>query len=623
MRTMPAAGYTIMNNTAFSQRLDTFLPEIRQLYDTLYPGDKTAFQDFLKILQNAWNARPDGMRGLDRARLDNPAWFKDRALTGMQLYVQAFAGNLQGVREKLDYIQSCGVGYIHLMPLLESPAGRSDGGYAVADFRKVQPELGTMKDLAALTADCHARGISVCLDFVMNHTSEDHEWAKRARSGDPAYQARYFFYDDWEIPKIYEMHVPQVFPTTAPGNFSWCEEAGKVVMTTFYPYQWDLNYANPTVFNAMTDNMLFLCNKGVDVIRLDAVPYIWKELGTNCRNLPQVHTLVRLMRLACEVTCPGTLLLGEVVMEPSKVVPYFGTVEKPECHMLYNVTTMASIWHTVATRDVRLLRHQLGQVFVLPKEYGFLNYLRCHDDIGWGLDYGFLSQFGYEEVSHKKYLNDYLTGRWDGSPARGELYNDDPSLGDARLCGTTASLCGIETARRDHDSAMLDWALRYDTMLHALIFTMSGLPILYSGDEVAQENDYEYHNDPLKADDSRYIHRGSFDWNAPERAKDPAAPEGRLFHALRRLETLRAAHRVFDAQADTWIIDTADDSVLGIGRYYQGEKLIALFNFSSAERTIRAEELGDYTDLLTGAPCDKQAIQIPSGAFRWLICTFT
>ena len=147
-------------------------------------------------------------------------------------------------------------------------------------------------------------------------------------------------------------------------------------MTTFYPYQWDLNYMNPTVFNDMTDNMLNLCNHGVDVIRLDAVPYIWKSLGTTCRNLPQVHTLVRIMRMACEIVCPGTLLLGEVVMEPSKVVPYFGTVEKPECHLLYNVTTMATLWHTVATKDVRLLAHQMRQVFSLPHAYTFLNYLR-------------------------------------------------------------------------------------------------------------------------------------------------------------------------------------------------------------------------------------------------------
>ncbi len=612
-----------MNDSAvFRTRFARHENELKQLYFKLYHDDENAYSYFVDMLRRMFDARKDELRALDAARESDPSWYKGHELVGMLMYVSAFAKTLGGVREKLDYIQDCGVNYLHLMPLLESPEGRSDGGYAVSDFRKVQPELGTMEDLSALADECHRRGISVCLDFVMNHTSEDHEWARRARAGDRAMQERYFFYDDWSIPKEFEKSVPQVFPTTAPGNFSWCEEAGKVVMTTFYPYQWDLNYANPAVFNDMTENMLYLCNQGVDIIRLDAVPYIWKELGTNCRNLPQVHELVRLMRMVCEIVCPGTLLLGEVVMEPSKVVPYFGSVEKPECHLLYNVTTMASTWHTVATKDVRLLRHQLGQVFALPKEYGFLNYLRCHDDIGWGLDYDFLQRFGMEEVAHKKYLNDYLTGKWPGSPARGELYNDDPRLGDARLCGTTASLCGVESARYEKDESKLDWALRLDLALHAYMFTLSGIPVLYSGDEIAQENDYGYHNDPLKAADSRYLHRGDMNWQAAARRRDPTTPEGRVFAGIKAMEQLRAEHRVFDGAADVWILDTRDDSVLGIGRYYRGEKLLALFNFAERERQVSVNELGDFRDLFSGEAADKFALTIPAGGFRWLLCDF-
>ncbi len=610
------------DSAVFSTRFARHENELKQLYFKLYHDDENAYSYFVDMLRRMFDARKDELRALDAARESDPAWYKGHELVGMLMYVNAFAKTLGGVREKLDYIQDCGVNYLHLMPLLESPEGRSDGGYAVSDFRKVQPELGTMEDLSALADECHRRGISVCLDFVMNHTSEDHEWARRARAGERAMQERYFFYDDWSEPNEFEKTVPQVFPTTAPGNFSWCEEAGKVVMTTFYPYQWDLNYANPAVFNDMTENMLYLCNQGVDIIRLDAVPYIWKELGTNCRNLPQVHELVRLMRMVCEIVCPGTLLLGEVVMEPSKVVPYFGSVEKPECHLLYNVTTMASTWHTVATKDVRLLRHQLGQVFALPKEYGFLNYLRCHDDIGWGLDYDFLQRFGMEEVAHKKYLNDYLTGKWPGSPARGELYNDDPRLGDARLCGTTASLCGVESARYEKDESKLDWALCLDLALHAYMFTLSGIPVLYSGDEIAQQNDYGYHNDPLKAADSRYLHRGDMNWQAAALRHDPTTPEGRVFTGIQTMEKLRAEHRVFDGAADVWILDTRDDSVLGIGRYYRGEKLLALFNFAERERQVSVNELGDFRDLFSGEAADKFALTIPAGGFLWLLCDF-
>ncbi len=606
----------------FQARFENHEEELRWLFMELYHNDEQAYDYFVGMLKRAYDERSEDLREIDRRRLADPDWYKGNNLVGMLMYVDCFAGTLEGVREKLDYIEESGVNYLHLMPLLESPVGRSDGGYAVSDFRKVQPALGTMEDLAALAADCHSRDIAVCLDFVMNHTSEDHEWAKRARAGEKEFQDRYFFYDSWDIPREFEKTVPQVFPTTAPGNFSWCDEAGKVVMTTFYPYQWDLNYANPVVFNDMTENMLYLCNQGVDIIRLDAVPYIWKQLGTNCRNLPQVHSLVRMMRMVCEIVCPSCLLLGEVVMEPSKVVPYFGSVEKPECHLLYNVTTMASTWHTVATKNVRLLQHQLGQVFALPRQYTFLNYLRCHDDIGWGLDYGFLARFGAEEGEHKRFLNDYLTGKWWGSPARGELYNDDPRLRDARLCGTTASLCGLESGRYENNAGKIEWASRLDIMLHAYMFTLSGIPVLYSGDEIGQQNDYSYHNDPNKAADSRYLHRGKMDWAAAENRGDPETVEGKLFSSITFLEKLRAAHRVFMAGADTWLLLTGDDGVLGIGRYYQGEKLAAFFNFSEYEHWAPLNTPGEFTDLLTGEAVQYGGVMLPPGGFAWLICDF-
>ena len=606
----------------FADRFARHEDELKWLYYELYHCDEKAYDYFTDMLYRCWEERAESLRMMDRAREAFPDWYKGHDLIGMLMYVNAFAGTLQGVRRKLDYIEDCGVNYLHLMPLLESPKDRSDGGYAVSDFRKVQPELGTMEDLRELAEDCHARGIAVCLDFVMNHTSEDHEWARRAKAGEKEYRDRYFFYDSWEIPNAYEQTVPQVFPTTAPGNFTWCPEAGKVVMTTFYPYQWDLNYMNPTVFNDMTDNMLNLCNHGVDIIRLDAVPYIWKSLGTSCRNLPQVHTLVRIMRMVCEIVCPGTLLLGEVVMEPSKVVPYFGTVEKPECHMLYNVTTMATLWHTVATKDVRLLAHQMRQVFSLPHEYTFLNYLRCHDDIGWGLDYGFLQQFSQAEVPHKRFLNDYLTGKWEGSMARGELYNDDPRLGDARLCGTTASLCGVEAALETGDRAALTQALRLDTTLHAFMFTLSGVPVLYSGDEIAQLNDKGYHDDPIKADDSRYLHRGDMDWKKAEKRTKKTTPEGRMFAAVKQLEGIRGKYAAFDSEADTWLLDTGNNHVLGIGRYYRGEQLLALFNFSGEPQKAWVRDDKTYTDLVSGKEGDAGTIRLEAGGFRWLLHKF-
>lgn len=599
---------------AVEQRLAACYDELKWLYCELYHNDRTAFDYFVEMLRRSEADRKAELRAIDERRLADPGWYRSNKLLGMMLYTSAFAGDLKGVREKLPYLEECGVNYLHLMPLLRTVKGRSDGGYAVADFRAVQPELGTMDDLETLADACHERGMSVCLDFVMNHTSEDHAWAKAARAGDPVARSRYFFYDNWDIPNQFEQTVPQVFPTTAPGNFTWLEDCGQIVMTSFYPYQWDLNYANPMVFNDMTENLLYLANRGMDVIRLDAVPYIWKELGTDCRNLPQVHTLVRMLRLACQVVCPGVLILGEVVMAPEKLAPYFGPVEKQECHMLYNATTMCTTWHTVATRDVRLLRHQLDQVCALPTDYLFLNYLRCHDDIGWGLDYPWLGQFGLEEVPHKKYLNDWFTGNWPGSWSRGELYNDDPRLGDARLCGTTASLCGLETAGSEEEQRR---ALDCDIMLHAWMLTQSGIPVLYSGDEVGQLNDYRYHQDEDKWEDSRYLHRGGFDWPAAERRKTLGTRQEKLFTGLRRLETIRAAEAVFRADARVRTLDTGSDQVLGVHRSYEGEELTALFNFSERPQTVSLRE-GTLKDLISGARVNLNAILLPAYGFLWL-----
>ena len=606
----------------YEARLNRHIDELKWLYCELYqdnPYVMMHLNDLLAELKKFYDARNDELKTSDLRREQDPKWYKRNDLTGMMMYVNAFSKTLKGLEEKLDYIQECNVNYLHLMPLLSSPKGRSDGGYAVADFRTVQPELGTMEDFAKVTSACHKRGISVCLDFVMNHTSEDHEWAKRARAGEKEYQDRYFFFDSYDIPALYEQTCPQVFPTTAPGNFTWLDDIKKHVMTTFYPYQWDLNYRNPIVLNEMIFNMLYLANQGVDIVRLDAVPYIWKQLGTNCRNLPQVHTIVRMMRMICEIVCPGVLLLGEVVMAPEKVVPYFGTVEKPECHLLYNVTTMASTWHTVATRDVSLLRRQLDIVAALPREYVFQNYLRCHDDIGWGLDYDFLRNFGIEEVPHKKYLNDFFTGKYPDSFARGELYNDDPRLGDARLCGTTASLCGIERFGFEGNEEGVDRAIRYDITLHAFMFSQSGIPVVYSGDEIGMLNDYSYKNDPEKAADSRYIHRGDFRWDLAENRHRPETVQGKLFPVLDKLEHIRTSHSVFNSDVPLRTLDTWDSSILALVRENETEKFIGIYNFSEYDKVAWInEEDGMYLDLISGREMEARGVQIPAFGCYWL-----
>ena len=604
------------NDSIFQHRLERHHDELRWLYMELYQnGDM--FAELCSQMYEYYNCRSKKLKERDLKREKEPDWYHGKDMLGMMLYTDNFAGNMKGVKEKIPYLKECNINCLHLMPFLDTPKGRSDGGYAVADFRKVRPDLGTMKDLIELTEKCHEEDINVCMDFVMNHTSEDHEWARRARAGEGEYMSRYFFYDNEEIPEKYEKTVPQVFPTTAPGNFTYLPETGHYVMTTFYPYQWDLNYRNPRVFNEMIYNFLYLTNQGIDIVRIDAVPYIWKELGTTCRNLKQVHTIVRMMRMIAEIVCPGVLLLGEVVMEPEKVVPYFGTVEKPECHMLYNVTTMATTWNSIATGDIRLLKKQMDIVNQLPKQYVFLNYLRCHDDIGWGLDYETMRPWGIKEIPHKRYLNDYFTGKIRGSVSRGELYNDDPVTQDARFCGTTASMCGIEKAGFEHDEEAMNAAVREDIMLHAYMLTQSGIPMLYSGDELGQVNDYSYKNDPEKCADSRYIHRGKLPWELAEDKEDVTTVQGNIFQTLDWLEKIRRQEIIFDKDADVYTYDVHDDSILCVLREYKGRRFFGIFNFSNQEKTAWMQEKGMYRNLLTGEKTELKDIRLSGYEFLW------
>lgn len=608
-----------VNNTEkiFVQRMEKHQDELRWLYMELY-GNDAMYAELCEQMHDYYLKRSTELKKRDIKKEKNPDWFKEKEMLGMMLYIDNFAGNLKGVEKKLAYLKECNVNCLHLMPFLDTPKGKSDGGYAVADFRKVRPDLGTMKDLARLTEKCHENGMNVCMDFVMNHTSEEHEWAKRARAGEGEYMSRYFFYDNGDIPARYEETVPQVFPTTAPGNFTWLPEIGHYVLTTFYPYQWDLNYRNPRVFNEMMYNFLFLANQGMDIIRIDAVPYIWKELGTSCRNLKEVHTIVRMMRMIAEIVCPSVILLGEVVMEPEKVVPYFGTVEKPECHMLYNVTTMATTWNSIATRDIRLLKKQMDIVSRLPKQYTFLNYLRCHDDIGWGLDFDTMKQWGMEEPSHKRYLNDYFTGKIANSISRGELYNDDPVTQDARFCGTTASMCGIEAAGFEGNAEKMQTAIQEDLMLHAYMLTQSGIPMLYSGDELGQVNDYSYKDDAEKASDSRYLHRGAFLWELADKRKDLSTVQGQLFQMLNRLEQIRRQENVFSQEAEVYTYDVHNDSILGILREYKGERFIALFNFSENEQTAWMQEEGIFRNLVNGEIVEVKDPVLKGYEFVWM-----
>ncbi|MCR5703162.1 MAG: amylosucrase [Eubacterium sp.] len=606
----------------FEKRFEKYDEELRWLYMELYDnGDM--YGELCHTMRKFYVDRGKELKQLDEEREVSSDWYRDNSLQGMMLYIENFTGTIQGMEEKLSYLEQIGSNLIHLMPFFDTDSEKADGGYAIKDYRKVRKDLGTIEDLRNLAKKCRTKGMNLCCDFVMNHTSEKHDWAIKAKQGDGEYMSRYFFYDSYEEPFRFDQMVPQIYPATAPGNFTYLKELEHYVMTTFYRYEWDLNYQNPRVFNEMMYNFLFLANCGINVFRLDGISYLWKEVGTNCRNHPKVHTILRMMRMISEIVCPGVLFLGEVVMEPERSVSYFGTKEKPECHMLYNVTTMATTWHTVATRDVVLLKTQLDVMNQLPKEYVFLNYLRCHDDIGWGLDYDMLLRYGIAEVTHKEYLNEYFLGNAGYSNSRGELNRENSSSGDTKFCGTTASLCGIEKALEENNQPLMKQAIRLDLMLHAYMFMQSGVPVLYSGDEIGQMNDYSYKENLELAEDSRYLHRGKFLWEKVESLNDESSVEYQLFQGIKNLSEIRKKHIAFSGKADVWTMETWEDGILGIGRYYQGEKIIGLFNFSEHGKTAWIEENdGLYVDLITGEQREAQSVPVKGHSFRLLVHDF-
>lgn len=604
--------------SGFARRLQERRDELEWLYMELYDR-RDMLDTLLERMGEAYRQREQSLRRLDAKREQDPNWFRSGKMLGMTMYTDLFAENLPGLEKKLDYLTEQGITYLHLMPLLKMPHPDNDGGYAVEDFDQVDPTLGTNEDLSRLTAAMRRRGMSLCLDFVINHTADTHPWAMRAKAGEQEYIDRYICFDTPDIPREMEKTIPDVFPETAPGSFIYQEDMKKYVCSSFHPYQWDLNYRNPAVFNDMVCSMLHLANLGVEILRIDAVPYLWKEMGTSCRNLPKVHTIMRMIRLIIETVCPAVILKGEVVMAPKELAPYFGTQEKPECHLLYNASTMATQWSALASADVRQLKRQLDDLHSLPANCCFVNYLRCHDDIGWGLNEEFGRTIGIDPVAHKKYLYEFFEGSFPGSYARGERYNYNPATQDARTCGTTASLCGIEKGLCEGDESQVALGIQRDLMMHAAMMTMAGFPMLSSGDEIGQLNGYDYHDDPDRREDSRNLHRTRFNWDNAARRKEPGTVQQRIWDGLRQLENIRCGEPCFGPEAWVTTWDTANRQVLALVRRTEGETLVGLFNFSGDIQTIHMDALeGNFTDLITGetGPCTHRQL----GPYQYCLC---
>ena len=574
----------------FTQRMEAHFPRLFKLLLRLY-GDRYDFYFHLEaltqLLAKSWLERDESLKTLDSFREENPGWFQDHRMLGGVGYVREFAGNLAGIRDRIPYFKSLGITYLHLMPLFRCPKGENDGGYAISSYREVDPDLGTMTELRSLAGDLRQKGISLVLDFVFNHTSDEHEWAIRAKAGDENYQAFYRMYPDRQMPDAYEAHLREIFPEEHPGAFTYFEDIQKWVWTTFHSNQWDLNYANPEVFNRMAGEMLFLANQGVEILRLDAVAFIWKALGTGCENLPEAHLIIQAYNAICRIAAPALLFKSEAIVHPDEVARY---ISPEECQLSYNPLLMALLWNTLATREVNLLQASMMKRFAIPEGCAWVNYIRCHDDIGWTFSDEDAWALGINPFDHRRFLNAFYTGRFEGSFARGLPFQENPKTGDARISGTLASLAGLEKAITEETKAEVELAIRRILLLHSVILSIGGIPLIYLGDEVGTLNDYSFRDSVLKADDSRWVHRPEADLELYQQREDPKTVSGRIFQGLQKIIHLRKTLPILN-DGDPEFISTGNPHVFGYLRHGSGCQALILSNFSEREQTIPANVL--------------------------------
>jgi len=558
---------------------------IQFLYLELYkdhPGSDKLFNRLIETMAKAYTARPEALKDRDDEKEKKGNWYLSNDITGMSLYVDRFCGNLRSLGDKLGYFKSLGVNFLHLMPVMESPAGESDGGYAVSNFRKVEERFGTMKDLKTVQEKMSDAGMYLMLDIVLNHTSHKHEWAQKAKAGEKKYQDYFYMYDDRLIPDQFDKAMPDIFPESAAGNFTYDEACQKWVMTVFHNYQWDLNYTNPLVFIEMLDTIFFYANLGVDILRIDAPAFIWKQAGTTCQNLPKAHTILRLIKQCVQVATPGMALLGEAIVAPKEIMKYFGTglYTARECDFAYNATHMALQWDALATGDTKVMLAAQHEILQKPFGTSWITYTRCHDDIGLGYDDYMIQQSGYNAYEHRKFLKEYYSGVHEGSPARGALFSVNPKTQDARISGSLASLCGLEKAMDENDEAAIALSVQKILLMQAHSFFIGGIPMLFYGDEAGYTNDYSYRSDPGKSYDNRWMHRPVIDWKKNARVTEEGAIEQKVFSGTQRLINIRKKlTMVSDHKNLTWL-QPHNIHVAGYLRTYNESKLYGIFNFT-------------------------------------------
>lgn len=573
----------------FMVRLGAQFGEVFAKFTRLY-GERedfsNRFAELTLALAEMYLAREPELRELDRQREEDKGWFMSPNWVGTMLYVDRFSKNLKGFMQKINYLEELGVNYVHLMPLLKMPQEANDGGYAVSDYRTVEKRFGSMADIRKIAKAFRSKNMLLELDLVLNHTSNEHEWAQKALKGEKEYQDMYYMYDDRSMPDAFEQTLPEIFPENAPGNFTFLPTINKWVFTVFNTYQWDLNYTNPKVFIEMLKILLNLANQGVDILRLDAVAFMWKKLGTQSQNLEEAHILLQLFKACTKIAAPGAVFKAEAIVQPVEIVKYLGGGTVDECEIAYNASYMVYLWDAMATQNKRILEHGLQNIPRLPKGTTWINYIRCHDDIGLGYADQDIMAAGYNPFDHKQFMISYYVGEFEGSPAKGQRFMYNPKTKDARITGATATLLGLEKGLEEGNAELTEQAVRKILLMHSGIMSFGGIPLVYYGDEIACTNDYSFLEDPTKSDDNRWLNRPVIDWKKAAKCNEQGTIEHRVFSALKRMIALRKSIPEFYNENDYQLVKNENQHVFSFLRTRDWHKTLVLMNMSAQPQTI-------------------------------------
>ncbi|MHA3702166.1 alpha-amylase family protein [Jatrophihabitans sp. YIM 134969] len=621
------------------ERRETFEARVRRWWPDVEAGLAEVYDPvtrdglaarLLRLAATAYAERDPDLHRLDLERTLAPDWFQEPSMLGYAAYAERFSpdGTLAGVTDQVPYLRELGVTYLHLMPLLQPRVGDSDGGYAVADYRTVRSDLGTVEDLRTLARELRSVGISLVLDLVLNHVAREHAWAVAARAGDERYRRYFRVFPDRTAPDAYERTLPEVFPDFAPGNFTWDDDLDAWVWTTFNAFQWDVDWSNPDVFAEYADIVFFLANLGVSVLRLDAIAFLWKRLGTNCQNQPEVHALTRALRALVRIACPAVVLKAEAIVAPDDLVQYLGRGRHhgKVSDLAYHNTLMVQIWSMLASRDVGLAVHALRELPVVPSSTAWITYLRCHDDIGWAVDDADAAAVGLSGYGHRRFLSDFYAGEFPGSFARGLVFQANPATGDRRISGMSTALAGLDLAVAEGDPVAVDLAVRRILIAHAIVMGWGGVPVLWMGDEIGQPGDPDWASEPGHEADNRWVHRPRMSPARQAARHDADTVAERLFTGLQGLARARAALPHLHASAASRVVDPANPGVLTVVRSHPVGDLIELFNVTDSWRPFPTRYLGldvaGWHDVLADGPVHPGAdgdVWLPPYAAMWLV----